>query len=295
MMATGHDIQSMLSRLEALLSSGVLTQAETVSCSGLAEALRRPARVAILGQSARDVTGVLGAMLGRRSCHRAAGRTCDGASPWRGRKAHCDLRRRQFAQPGWLPERQPHAPCAPVPPDRGAASDAGDDVLSRARAGRGPRKLCARPALGGEAVRDRHSLRRRVRRSRGRALGRSARPAEEPLLPRDDGRPRSGLGPRARSFRRRRARTGPVGILAAPDRPEEAARDRHFGCAAGGHRRRGAVSAPVPGGRPVGASEQRLRRSPVVRGRARGGAGARRQGRAAGCAHCGRVATPGGR
>jgi hypothetical protein len=64
MMATGHDIQSMLSRLEALLSSGVLTQAETVSCSGLAEALRRPARVAILGQSARDVTGVLGAMLG---------------------------------------------------------------------------------------------------------------------------------------------------------------------------------------------------------------------------------------
>jgi serine/threonine protein phosphatase PrpC len=44
--------------------SGVLTQAEAVSCSGLAEALRRPARVAILGQSARDVTGVLRAMLG---------------------------------------------------------------------------------------------------------------------------------------------------------------------------------------------------------------------------------------
>jgi hypothetical protein len=64
MTATGHDIQSMLRRLEALLASGVLTQAEAVSCSGLAEALRRPARVAILGQSARDVTGVLRAMLG---------------------------------------------------------------------------------------------------------------------------------------------------------------------------------------------------------------------------------------
>jgi hypothetical protein len=59
MTATGRDIQSMLRRLEALLASGVLTQAEAVSCSGLAEALRRPARVAILGQSARDVTGVL--------------------------------------------------------------------------------------------------------------------------------------------------------------------------------------------------------------------------------------------
>jgi hypothetical protein len=64
MTATGRDIQSMLRRLEALLASGVLTQAEAVSCSGLAEALRRPARVAILGQSARDVTGVLSAMLG---------------------------------------------------------------------------------------------------------------------------------------------------------------------------------------------------------------------------------------
>ena len=64
MTATGRDIQSMLRRLEALLASGVLTQAEAVSCSGLAEALRRPARVAILGQTARDVTGVLGAMLG---------------------------------------------------------------------------------------------------------------------------------------------------------------------------------------------------------------------------------------
>lgn len=64
MTATGHDIQSMLKRLEALLSSGVLTQAEAVSCSGLAEALRRPARVAIFGQSADDVTGVLRSMLG---------------------------------------------------------------------------------------------------------------------------------------------------------------------------------------------------------------------------------------
>ena len=64
MTTAGHDIQSMLGRLEALLASGVLTQAEAVSCSGLAEALRRPARVAILGQSAREVTGVLRAMLG---------------------------------------------------------------------------------------------------------------------------------------------------------------------------------------------------------------------------------------
>ncbi len=64
MSTAGRDIQSMLGRLEALLASGVLTQAEAVSCSGLAEALRRPARVAILGQSAREVTGVLRAMLG---------------------------------------------------------------------------------------------------------------------------------------------------------------------------------------------------------------------------------------
>jgi hypothetical protein len=64
MTTAGHDIQSMLGRLEAILASGVLTQAEAVSCSGLAEALRRPARVAILGQSAREVTGVLRAMLG---------------------------------------------------------------------------------------------------------------------------------------------------------------------------------------------------------------------------------------
>jgi len=64
MTTAGHDIQSMLGRLEALLASGVLTQAAAVSCSGLAEALRRPARVAILGQSAPEVTGVLRAMLG---------------------------------------------------------------------------------------------------------------------------------------------------------------------------------------------------------------------------------------
>jgi hypothetical protein len=64
MTVPGHDIQSMLRRLDTLLVSGVLTQAEAVSCSGLAEALRRPARVAILGQSARDVTGVLRSMLG---------------------------------------------------------------------------------------------------------------------------------------------------------------------------------------------------------------------------------------
>jgi len=64
MTTAGHDIQSMLGRLQALLASGVLTQAAAVSCSGLAEALRRPARVAILGQSAPEVTGVLRAMLG---------------------------------------------------------------------------------------------------------------------------------------------------------------------------------------------------------------------------------------
>jgi len=54
----------MLRRLEALLASGVLTQAEAVSCAGLADALRRPARVAIFGHAAKDVTGVLRAMLG---------------------------------------------------------------------------------------------------------------------------------------------------------------------------------------------------------------------------------------
>jgi hypothetical protein len=55
--------QTVLARLEALMLSGVLSQAEYVSCSGLAEALRRPARVAVLGQSPADVTGVLAAML----------------------------------------------------------------------------------------------------------------------------------------------------------------------------------------------------------------------------------------
>lgn len=58
------DTPAVLARLEALLSSGVLTQAEVVSCNGLAEALRRPARVAIFGQDAGDVTGVLASMLG---------------------------------------------------------------------------------------------------------------------------------------------------------------------------------------------------------------------------------------
>jgi hypothetical protein len=64
MTAPAQDIQSMLRRLDALLASGVLSQAEAVSCAGLAEALRRPARVVILGQVAQDVTGVLRAMLG---------------------------------------------------------------------------------------------------------------------------------------------------------------------------------------------------------------------------------------
>jgi hypothetical protein len=54
---------AVLARLEALLASGVLSQAEFVSASGLAEALRRPARVAILGQSAADMTRVLASML----------------------------------------------------------------------------------------------------------------------------------------------------------------------------------------------------------------------------------------
>lgn len=54
---------AVLARLEALMVSGVLTQAEFVSCSGLAEALRRPARVAVLGQSTADVTSVLASML----------------------------------------------------------------------------------------------------------------------------------------------------------------------------------------------------------------------------------------
>jgi hypothetical protein len=61
---TIRDTQATLGRLEALLASGVLTQAEAVSCAGLADALRRPARVAILGRAAKDVTGVLRAMLG---------------------------------------------------------------------------------------------------------------------------------------------------------------------------------------------------------------------------------------
>jgi hypothetical protein len=135
MTATGHDIQSMLSRLEALLSSGVLTQAEAVSCSGLAEALRRPARVAILGQSARDVTGVLGAMLGDGLVTVQPDGPAIELELRRGRAAHRDLRGRQFAQPGGLPGDNLMRHGAPVPPDRGAASDAGDDVLSRARAG----------------------------------------------------------------------------------------------------------------------------------------------------------------
>ena len=54
---------AVLARLEALLASGVLSQAEFVSCSGLAEALRRPARVAVMGPSAADVTRVLASML----------------------------------------------------------------------------------------------------------------------------------------------------------------------------------------------------------------------------------------
>ncbi|MGP1356983.1 hypothetical protein [Roseicyclus sp.] len=59
-----HDTRTTLTRLEALLASGVLTQAEAVSCAALADALRRPARVAVLGQSAADVTGILRSMLG---------------------------------------------------------------------------------------------------------------------------------------------------------------------------------------------------------------------------------------
>ncbi len=61
---TGGDIQMTLMRLEALLASGVLTQAEAAACAGLAEALRRPARVAILGQSAPDVSGILRSLIG---------------------------------------------------------------------------------------------------------------------------------------------------------------------------------------------------------------------------------------
>jgi hypothetical protein len=59
-----HDTRTTLQRLEALLASGVLTQAEAVSCATLADALRRPARVAVLGHSAGDVTGILRSMLG---------------------------------------------------------------------------------------------------------------------------------------------------------------------------------------------------------------------------------------
>jgi chemotaxis protein histidine kinase CheA len=66
MSETVHDTGETLGRLEALLASGVLTQAEAASCAGLAQALRRPARVAVLGQSAADLTGVLRAMLGEK-------------------------------------------------------------------------------------------------------------------------------------------------------------------------------------------------------------------------------------
>lgn len=59
-----HDTQAMLGRLEALLASGVLTQAEVVSCAGLADALRRPARIVVMGQAARDVASVLRSLLG---------------------------------------------------------------------------------------------------------------------------------------------------------------------------------------------------------------------------------------
>lgn len=59
-----EDTREILKRLEALQASGVLTQAETASCSGLAEALRRPARVAVLGQSAADLTGILHSLVG---------------------------------------------------------------------------------------------------------------------------------------------------------------------------------------------------------------------------------------
>ncbi|MDG4647767.1 hypothetical protein P6F26_04880 [Roseibacterium sp. SDUM158017] len=58
------DTNATLRRLDALRASGVLTQAEAANCAGLAEALRRPARVAILGQSAPDVTGILRSLLG---------------------------------------------------------------------------------------------------------------------------------------------------------------------------------------------------------------------------------------
>jgi hypothetical protein len=61
---TGGDIQMTLARLEALLASGVLTQAEAAACAGLADALRRPARVAIIGQSAPDVSGIMRSLIG---------------------------------------------------------------------------------------------------------------------------------------------------------------------------------------------------------------------------------------
>lgn len=54
-----HDTSETLRRLDALQASGVLTQAETVSCASLADALLRPARVAVLGQSADDIAALM--------------------------------------------------------------------------------------------------------------------------------------------------------------------------------------------------------------------------------------------
>lgn len=60
------DTRMTLARLDALLASGSLSKTDAAACIDLGSALRRPARVAILGPAATDVSDVMSSLAGER-------------------------------------------------------------------------------------------------------------------------------------------------------------------------------------------------------------------------------------